>query len=78
MWRVGLQARGVAVGLIGLACIFIALWVGIGATSHRNYETPTPVRCSILSFLTHYSLLRLHGSVLVLDQPSVPARTPWR
>jgi hypothetical protein len=47
LWRVGLQARGVAVGLIFLACVFIALWVGIGARSHHNYETPTPYWCWI-------------------------------
>jgi hypothetical protein len=44
MWRVGLQARGFAFCLVGIVCIFIALWVSIGASIHRNYETPTPVR----------------------------------
>jgi len=42
--QVGLKARGVALGLVGLACIFIMLWVAIGASIHNNYETPTPVR----------------------------------
>ena len=43
MWRVGLRARGFALCLVGLVCIFIALWVGIGAGIHKTYETPTPV-----------------------------------
>jgi hypothetical protein len=47
LWRVGLQARGFALILVGIACIFIALWVSIGTTHHRNYETPTPFWCWI-------------------------------
>jgi hypothetical protein len=74
--QVGLKSRGVALGLVCLACIFITLWVAIGAGIHKNYETPTPVR-DLLSPIPS-SLLTLPGSVLVLDQPSVPARTPWR
>ncbi|KAI0297087.1 hypothetical protein BC826DRAFT_1002129 [Russula brevipes] len=48
LWRVGLQARGFALGLVCLACIFIALWVGIGAGVHKNYETPTPYWCWLM------------------------------
>ena len=77
MLQVGLKARGVALSLVCLACVFITLWVGIGAGIHKNYETPTPVRDSPLFFPILSSLLTLLGSVLVLDQPSVPGRTPW-
>ncbi len=76
VWRVGLKARGVAVGLVCLAFVFITLWVTIGAGMHKNYETPTPVCNSTLFFPILSSLLTLLGSVLVLDQPSVPGRTP--
>src|SRR5216684_2156647 len=48
VWRVGLKARGVAVGLVCLSCVFITLWVAIGAGMNKNYETPTPVRNSTL------------------------------
>jgi len=48
MWSVGLEARGVAFGLVCLACVFITLWAAIGAGIHKNYETPTPVRISLL------------------------------
>jgi len=74
VWKVGLKARGVAVGLVCLACVFIMLWVAIGENVHKKYETPTPVRNSTLFFPILSSLL---GSVLVLDQPSVPGRSPW-
>ncbi|KAI0266782.1 hypothetical protein BC834DRAFT_954142 [Gloeopeniophorella convolvens] len=47
LWRVGLQARGFAFGMVGLACLFIALWVGIGTGTHKNYEVPTPYWCWI-------------------------------
>ena len=79
MWHVGLKARGVALGLVCLACVFIMLWVVIGAVTdrHKNYEIPTPVRNSPVFFPILSSLLTLLGSVLVLDQPSVPARTLW-
>jgi hypothetical protein len=43
---VGLNARGVALSLVCLACVFITLWVAIGPGIHKNYETPTPVRNS--------------------------------
>ena len=79
MLQVGLKARGVAFSLVCLACVFITLWVAIGAGTHKNYETPTPVRNLLLSFPILSSLLILLGSGLVLDQPSVPGRTPcWR
>ncbi len=77
MWQVGLRARGFALGLVCLACVFITLWVGIGGGIHKNYETPTPVRNLTLFFPIISSLLTLLGSVLVLDQPSVPGRAPW-
>jgi len=47
LWQVGLRARGVAFGLVCLVCIFDALWVGIGAGIHKNYEAPTPYWCWI-------------------------------
>ena len=76
LWRVGLQARGVAFGMVCLACIFVILWVSISASIHKNYDMPTPVRYSTLSFSTLPPFLTLFGSVLVLDQPSVPGHTP--
>ena len=72
MWEVGLEARGVALGLLGIACVFVILCVSIGAGVHKNYETPTPVCNLPLSFAILYSLLTPLVSVLVLDQPSVP------
>jgi hypothetical protein len=54
------------------------LWAAIGPSIHKNYETPTPVRNSTLFFPIPFSLLTLLlGSVLVLDQPSLPGRTTW-
>jgi len=47
VFHVGLEARGVAFGLVCLACVFITLWVAIGAGIHKDYETPTPYWCSI-------------------------------
>jgi hypothetical protein len=75
---VGLGPRGVPLGLVCLACVVITLWVAIGKGHHGNYEIPTPVRNSPLFFPIPSSLLTLLGSVLVLDQPSVLERTPWR
>jgi hypothetical protein len=75
--QVGLGARRAAFSLVLLACVFITLWAAIGAGIHKNYVTPTPVRDSPLSFPILSSLLILLGSVLVLDQPSVPGSTPW-
>ncbi|KAN0105262.1 hypothetical protein V8E52_011201 [Russula decolorans] len=45
--QVGLKARGVALSLVCLACVFIMLWVAIGAGIHKNYVTPTPYWCWI-------------------------------
>jgi len=45
LWRVGLQARGFALGLVGIVCIFIALWVAVGNSIHKNYDIPTPYWC---------------------------------
>jgi hypothetical protein len=75
--QVGLKARGIALSLVCLACVFNTLWVAIGAGIHKNYGTPTPVRNLPSFILILSSLLTLLGSVLVLDQPSVPGRTPW-
>jgi hypothetical protein len=75
--QVGLKARGFALSLVCLACVFTVLWVAIGPRIHKNYETPTPVRNLPLFFPILSSLLTLLGLVLVLDQPSVPERTPW-
>ena len=44
LWRVGLRARGLAAGLVGLVCTYCALAVGIGAGIHKDYAGPTPVR----------------------------------
>jgi hypothetical protein len=44
VWQVGLKARGVALGMVCFTCVFITLWVAIGESIHKNYETPTPVR----------------------------------
>ncbi|KAI0276635.1 hypothetical protein BGY98DRAFT_1097990 [Russula aff. rugulosa BPL654] len=35
VWQVGLKARGVALSLVCLACVFITLWVAIGAGIHK-------------------------------------------
>jgi O-antigen ligase len=43
LWLTGIEARSLAFGLVGLACIFIALWVGIGNGVHKEYEAPSPV-----------------------------------
>jgi hypothetical protein len=63
LWKVGLEARGFALGLVCLACVFIALWVGIGAGHFKNYEAPTPYWCWISA---HYSGERLAGEYLWL------------
>ncbi|KAI0246387.1 hypothetical protein BJV78DRAFT_1286463 [Lactifluus subvellereus] len=63
LWRVGIQARGFAFGLVGLACVFTALWVGLGNGLHKNYEAPTPFWCWISP---HYGPERLAGEYLWL------------
>ncbi|KAH9953521.1 hypothetical protein BC827DRAFT_129599 [Russula dissimulans] len=45
LWRVGLEAPRFAFCLVGFVCVFITLWVSIGAATHRNYEVPTPYWC---------------------------------
>jgi len=52
------KARGGAFNLVCLACVFIILWVAIGAGIHKNYETPTPYWCWIGP---HYSGERFGG-----------------
>jgi hypothetical protein len=44
VWNVGSRTRSFAFGIIALATLFVALWVGLGNGLHKNYETPTPVR----------------------------------
>ncbi|KAI0265242.1 hypothetical protein BGY98DRAFT_561806 [Russula aff. rugulosa BPL654] len=41
LWQVGLQARGVALGMVCLVCVFITLCVAIGAGIHMDYIVPT-------------------------------------
>ena len=53
-WQVGLNARGVAFSLVCLACVSITLSVAIGAGTHKNYDTPTPVRNPLLSFSNYF------------------------
>jgi len=45
IWNVGSQARRLAFGIVSLATLFIALWVGVGNGTHKNFETPTPYWC---------------------------------
>ena len=42
----GIEARRPAFGLVGLICVFIALWVGLGNGLIKEYEAPTPVSYS--------------------------------
>ena len=65
MWRVGLEARGFALGLVTLVTVFNTLWVGIGAGIHKNFETPTPVRYSTSSLL-HHVLTRHHPHSIIV------------
>ena len=43
-WNVGRQARSFAFGIVAVATLFDALWVGLGNGLHKNYITPTPER----------------------------------
>ena len=56
LWRIGIEARGCAFGLVGLTWVFIVLWVGIGNGVHKKYEAPSPVsyfsRYPFIHFLT--------------------------
>ncbi|KAF8267854.1 hypothetical protein EI94DRAFT_1579640 [Lactarius quietus] len=47
LWKVGIEARNFAIGVVTLASLFITLWVGIGNGIHKHYETPTPYWCWI-------------------------------
>jgi len=47
MWNVGGRARNFAFGIVAVATLFVALWVGIGNGIHKHYETPTPYWCWI-------------------------------
>ncbi|KAI0254076.1 hypothetical protein BJV78DRAFT_105369 [Lactifluus subvellereus] len=47
LWQVQLMGQRFAFGLVGLICVFTALWVGIGNGIHKNYEVPTPFWCWI-------------------------------
>ncbi|KAI0276663.1 hypothetical protein BGY98DRAFT_695265 [Russula aff. rugulosa BPL654] len=48
LWQVGLHARGVALGMVCLACLFIMLSIGISwGINKGNYDTPTPYWCWI-------------------------------
>ena len=46
LWNVGIRARHFAFGIVALASLFIALWVGIDIGIHKNLATPTPVHIS--------------------------------
>ena len=46
LWRVGVEARCFAFGVVALTCLFVVLWVGIGNGIHKDFETPTPVHSS--------------------------------
>jgi len=61
--QVGLKARGVAFSLVCLACVFIMLWVVIGADIHKNYVTPTPYWCWIGP---HFTGERIGGETIWL------------
>ena len=61
LWKVGLEARGFALFLVFLACLFVVLWVSIGTAHHKNYEMPTPVCYLTLFFPTSCSPLTLLG-----------------
>jgi hypothetical protein len=58
LWKIGIEARCFAFGIVALATIFIALWVGLGNGLHKNFETPTPFWCWIGP---HYKAERLAG-----------------
>jgi hypothetical protein len=58
IWSVGSRARYFAFGIVALATLFVALWVGLGNGLHKNFETPTPVSISF------YSPLRLITDII--------------
>jgi len=47
LWNVGGRARNFAFGIVAVATLFVALWVGVGNGIHKRYETPTPYWCWI-------------------------------
>jgi hypothetical protein len=78
LWGIGMRARGIAFGLVGLTWVFIVLWVVIGNAINKNYEVPTPV-----SYFDHYLFTSFLTTdtvciVLVLDQSSIYRTTPGR
>ena len=60
IWSVGSRSRYFAFGIVALATLFIALWVGLGNGLDKNFETPTPVSILI------YSPLRLIVDIIWL------------
>ena len=57
--------------MVCLACVFITLWVAIGSSVHKNYDTPTPVRhlISFLFFIAQTTLISI-GAGSVLNSPA--------
>jgi hypothetical protein len=56
---VGIEARRPAFGLVGLICVFIALWVGLGNGLNKKYEVPSPV--SLFKYFTPFRHLSNYG-----------------
>jgi hypothetical protein len=73
LWDVGTRARHFAFGLISLATLFVALWVGLGNGIHKDFETPTPVR--ILIFSPFRLIADIIWIVLVLGRSEVQIGT---
>jgi len=71
LWGTGIKARGLAFGLVGLTCVFIGLWVGIGNGVHKKYEVPSPVGYFICYPFIPFPYLWSVSIVLVLDQSSI-------
>ncbi|KAN0129789.1 hypothetical protein V8E53_012454 [Lactarius tabidus] len=61
LWNVGLRARHFAFGIVSLASLFVALWVGIGNGIHKDLAAPTPYWCWIGP---EYKLERLAGEYI--------------
>ena len=74
LWSVGSKSRYFAFGVVALATLFIALWVGLGNGLHKNYETPTPVSIPIYSPL--HLIAGIIWLVLVLDWFCIRQGTP--
>ncbi len=49
LWKVGIRARRFAFGIVALASLFVALWVGIANGVHKNFETPTHILTATIS-----------------------------